>query len=126
MGRLKLTGFLAWLLWSVAHIYFLIGFRNRLVVAMNWMWNYLTFQRGTRLITEIVGAQTRDVKPEAASKSNAREVAWRRSRRQRSKPRPPSCERCHRGEPSLLSGGNYATILSAGTWRAETALAGWG
>jgi NADH dehydrogenase len=51
MGRLKLTGFPAWLLWSVAHIYFLIGFRNRIVVALNWGWNYLTFQRGTRLIT---------------------------------------------------------------------------
>ena len=51
MGKLKLQGFIAWVLWSVAHIYFLIGFRNRLVVAMNWMWNYLTFQRGTRLIT---------------------------------------------------------------------------
>ena len=50
-GRLTLTGFPAWLLWSVTHIYFLIGFRNRVVVAMNWAWNYLTYQRGTRLIT---------------------------------------------------------------------------
>ena len=56
MGRIKLTGFLAWLLWSVAHIYFLIGFRNRLIVAMNWMWNYLTFQRGSRLITGMAGS----------------------------------------------------------------------
>ena len=56
MGKIKLTGFLAWLLWSVAHIYFLIGFRNRLIVAMNWMWNYLTFQRGTRLITGMAGS----------------------------------------------------------------------
>jgi NADH dehydrogenase len=44
-------------LWSVAHIYFLIGFRNRLIVAMNWMWNYLTFQRGTRLITGMSGSR---------------------------------------------------------------------
>ena len=51
LGSLKLNGFVAWLLWSVAHIYFLIGFRNRAVVAMNWAWNYVTFQRGTRLIT---------------------------------------------------------------------------
>jgi NADH dehydrogenase len=51
MGRLRLSGFIGWLLWGLAHIYFLIGFRNRLVVAMNWLWNYLTFQRGTRLIT---------------------------------------------------------------------------
>jgi NADH dehydrogenase len=57
MGRFKLKGFLAWVLWSVAHIYFLIGFRNRLVVATNWLWNYLTFQRGTRLITGMSGAR---------------------------------------------------------------------
>jgi NADH:ubiquinone reductase (H+-translocating) len=49
--RLRLSGYLAWWLWSVAHIYFLIGFRNRLVVAMNWAWTYVSFQRGTRLIT---------------------------------------------------------------------------
>jgi NADH dehydrogenase len=57
MGRIRLNGFLAWVLWSVAHIYFLIGFRNRLVVATNWLWNYVTFQRGTRLITGMSGAQ---------------------------------------------------------------------
>jgi NADH:ubiquinone reductase (H+-translocating) len=48
---LKLKGKIAWFVWSVAHIYFLIGFRNRLVVAMDWIWAYLTFQRGARLIT---------------------------------------------------------------------------
>ena len=56
MGKIKLKGFLAWVLWSVAHIYFLIGFRNRIIVAMNWMWNYLTFQRGSRLITGMAGS----------------------------------------------------------------------
>ncbi len=61
MGRLKLSGFAAWLLWSVAHIYFLIGFRNRLVVAMNWAWNYVTFQRGTRLITGLSGSRVEDM-----------------------------------------------------------------
>jgi NADH dehydrogenase len=60
LGRMRLTGFPAWLLWSVAHIYFLIGFRNRLLVAMNWSWNYLTFQRGTRLITGVSGARMAD------------------------------------------------------------------
>jgi NADH dehydrogenase len=49
--RLCLSGYLAWWLWSLAHIYFLIGFRNRLVVAMNWAWTCASFQRGTRLIT---------------------------------------------------------------------------
>jgi NADH dehydrogenase len=56
-GALKFTGFFAWLLWSIAHIYFLIGFRNRLVVAMSWAWSYVTFQRGTRLITGVSGAR---------------------------------------------------------------------
>ena len=54
-GNLQLTGYLAWLFWGVAHIYFLIGVRNRFVVAINWMWNYLTFQRGARVITDSRG-----------------------------------------------------------------------
>jgi NADH:ubiquinone reductase (H+-translocating) len=57
LGSLKLTGFPVWLLWSVAHIYFLIGFRNRLAVALSWVWSYVTFQRGTRLITGASGSQ---------------------------------------------------------------------
>jgi NADH:ubiquinone reductase (H+-translocating) len=61
IGRIKLNGFLAWLLWSVAHIYFLIGFRNRVLVAMNWAWNYITFQRGTRLITGMSGSRMEDM-----------------------------------------------------------------
>jgi NADH:ubiquinone reductase (H+-translocating) len=52
-GFMRLTGFAAWVVWSVAHIYFLIGFRNRVAVALNWLWAYLTFQRGARLITEV-------------------------------------------------------------------------
>lgn len=57
LGRMRLSGFPAWLLWSLAHIYFLIGFRNRLIVALNWGWNYLTLQRGSRLITGMPGAR---------------------------------------------------------------------
>ena len=52
-GRLELKGFVGWLFWSVAHIYFLIGLRNRFVVAFNWFWDYVTFQRGARLITDV-------------------------------------------------------------------------
>jgi NADH dehydrogenase len=48
---LRLTGRVAWLLWSVAHIYYLIGFRNRITIAIDWMWSYVTYQRGARLIT---------------------------------------------------------------------------
>ncbi len=51
MGRLHLSGLPAWLLWSLAHIYFLAGFRNRFTVALNWGWSYVTFERGSRLIT---------------------------------------------------------------------------
>lgn len=50
-GKLRISGFAAWLLWSLAHVYFLIGFRNRFIVALNWAWSYITFQRGSRLIT---------------------------------------------------------------------------
>ncbi len=52
-GPLELKGYVGWLFWSVAHIYFLIGLRNRFVVAFNWFWDYLTFQRGARLITDV-------------------------------------------------------------------------
>ncbi len=52
-GALELKGFLGWLFWSLAHIYFLIGLRNRFVVAFNWFWDYITFQRGARLITDV-------------------------------------------------------------------------
>jgi hypothetical protein len=51
---MRLHGFPAWLLWSTAHLYFLVGFRNRLVVGANWLWNYFTFDRGARLITGLV------------------------------------------------------------------------
>jgi NADH:ubiquinone reductase (H+-translocating) len=52
-GRLHLKGFIGWLFWSFAHIYFLIGVKNRFIVAFTWLWDYLTFQRGARLITEV-------------------------------------------------------------------------
>jgi len=51
IGGLRITGFIGWLFWSVVHIYFLIGVRNRLTVAITWLWSYITFQRGARLIT---------------------------------------------------------------------------
>jgi NADH dehydrogenase len=50
-GSIRLTGFIGWLTWCLAHIYFLIGFRNRFSVALDWTWSYLTFERGARLIT---------------------------------------------------------------------------
>lgn len=52
---LKFSGFFAWVLWSVVHIFFLIGFRNRFRVFVEWMWHYITFKRGVRLITDRTG-----------------------------------------------------------------------
>jgi NADH dehydrogenase len=52
-GSLQLRGFIGWVFWSVVHIYFLIGLRNRFVVALTWLWGYITFQRGARLITDV-------------------------------------------------------------------------
>lgn len=50
IGRLKMAGFVAWLIWLVVHIYYLTGFKNRLLVVLQWAWSYLTFHRGARLI----------------------------------------------------------------------------
>ena len=50
-GRVHISGFAAWFSWLAVHIFFLIGFRNRLLVILQWAWAYLTYQRGARLIT---------------------------------------------------------------------------
>jgi NADH dehydrogenase len=77
IGRFKTSGFLAWLLWLFVHIVFLIGFRNRLIVMVQWAWSYLTFDRGARLITEplkepLVGAvpQAATSRPDVAAPSS--------------------------------------------------------
>jgi NADH dehydrogenase len=53
VGRIQLKGFIGWVFWSAVHIYFLIGIKNRFVVAITWLWSYVTFKRGARLITEV-------------------------------------------------------------------------
>jgi NADH:ubiquinone reductase (H+-translocating) len=50
-GRIHISGFVAWLSWLFVHIFFLIGFRNRLLVFIQWAWSYATYERGARLIT---------------------------------------------------------------------------
>lgn len=57
IGGLRFSGFIAWLLWIFVHIFFLVGFRNRVFVMLDWAWSYLTWQRGARLITGPVGEQ---------------------------------------------------------------------
>jgi NADH dehydrogenase len=49
-GRIRIWGWLAWVAWLTAHIYFLIGFRNRLVVLIDWAWAYWTFERSARIV----------------------------------------------------------------------------
>ena len=56
-GKVRMSGLPAWVLWSVAHIWFLVGFRSRIAVGFSWVWNYLTFARSARLITGEVAGQ---------------------------------------------------------------------
>jgi NADH dehydrogenase len=51
-GAIRFSGYFAWLFWLFAHIYFLIGFRNRLVVMMDWGWAYWTYERSARVVAE--------------------------------------------------------------------------
>ncbi|WP_370327247.1 NAD(P)/FAD-dependent oxidoreductase [Euzebya sp.] len=73
---LRFTGSLAWLAWLVLHIYFLIGFRNRASVLLNWAWNYVTWDRAARVVTEPV-ARRMPLEPEPA-RDAVREWAGRR------------------------------------------------
>lgn len=50
-GRIRFGGFVAWLAWLAIHIFYLIGFRNRLLVMVSWAWSYISFRRGARIIT---------------------------------------------------------------------------
>jgi len=51
-GKLQVSGYPAWLLWLLAHIFFLIGFRNRIVVMIDWAWSYWTFERHARIVAD--------------------------------------------------------------------------
>lgn len=57
----KMTGFVGWVLWGGAHVFFLIGFRNRLFVVLHWLWSYLTWQKGVRLIMHKPANETKDI-----------------------------------------------------------------
>jgi NADH dehydrogenase len=59
-GWTKLTGFPAWLLWAVVHVWLLVGFEKRLLVTVQWLWRYATYQRGARLITEEIAKPADD------------------------------------------------------------------
>jgi NADH dehydrogenase len=65
-GRIRLSGFPAWLIWCVAHVWFLVGFRSRFSVILHWAWNYFTFARSARLITGPIDDARADPLAEAA------------------------------------------------------------
>ena len=73
-GRLQLSGALAWWVWGVVHILFLSGMRNRLVVALEWFWAYLTYRPSTRLITDEIPIPTRGVLAPSTEESMLRAV----------------------------------------------------
>jgi NADH dehydrogenase len=58
-GPFHLTGFIAWVAWLFVHLVFLIGFRNRLAVLLQWAYSYFTYKRGARIITSLPD-ETRD------------------------------------------------------------------
>jgi NADH dehydrogenase len=81
IGRIKLTGFVGWLFWCLVHIMFLIGFRTRLVVSINWFWGFVTLQRSVRLISD--GSPRSAVKapapPSWAPLRSSLDIPWRQT-----------------------------------------------
>jgi NADH dehydrogenase len=70
VGKIKLSGFIAWMAWLVVHLFYLIGFRNRILVMMDWGWAYVFYRRGARLITGgrlDAGAPEQDAPHDAAT-----------------------------------------------------------
>jgi NADH dehydrogenase len=63
LGAIRFGGFLAWLFWALLHIAYLIGFRNRVLVMIQYAWSYLTFRHGARLITGETGEYAARVLP---------------------------------------------------------------
>jgi len=90
IGRIHLSGFLAWAAWLFIHLIYLIGYRNRFFVLLNWAWQYLSWQAGARLITgsnnlpgwrevresssSVEEKRARDVKDNAARRTEAGEL----------------------------------------------------
>ena len=65
IGRIEFSGWLAWMSWLMVHLLFLIGFRNKAAVLLQWTWSYFTYTRGSRIIT---GAEARQTEAKAAVK----------------------------------------------------------
>ncbi|MCK6605742.1 MAG: NAD(P)/FAD-dependent oxidoreductase [Ignavibacteriaceae bacterium] len=68
VGRIKISGLVAWLAWGFIHVMYLIGFRNRYKVMAEWMWYYITYKNGARLITSDIYGKVRDVVKKGSSR----------------------------------------------------------
>lgn len=73
-GKFKMSGLLAWLAWAFVHIAYLIGFYNRFLVMFRWAWSYLTYQRGSRLITHVGTHESRNAATATASQAASANV----------------------------------------------------
>jgi NADH dehydrogenase len=60
LGERNFTGFLAWMIWLIVHLFNLIGFRNRLLVMINWSWDYFFFERAVRFILPVCGTPAKE------------------------------------------------------------------
>ena len=83
LGALRFGGLAAWLFWLFAHIYFLIGFRNRLMVMVDWAWAYFTYERSARVVAEPAAAcaGTAAAAPKLRGRTHERAIAWTRAPR---------------------------------------------
>jgi len=79
-GRIHMDGFVAWLAWLFIHLLYVVGFRNRLLVALQWGFQYLTFNRGARLITGVVQPVRPEARPELSTARAEAEAATRSDR----------------------------------------------
>jgi len=66
IGRFKLGGVLAWVVWLMVHLMALVGFRNRVIVMFEWAWSYLTWNRGNRVIHRAFGPLESPAEPSSA------------------------------------------------------------
>ena len=105
--RMRLKGWIAWWIWGAAHVYFLVSLRNRIIVVTQWLWSYLVFERGARLITgadSAVGSAS-GAGLRAAASAGRRPATTRRVprlRRGRARPRSRARDTCGRLEAAQL------------------------
>lgn len=74
IGKRQLTGLVAWLAWLLIHVYYLVGFQNKIVVLISWAWSYITYQRGARLIVNSAWRSRGETKPNVVGTPKQREA----------------------------------------------------